>query len=153
MSDSTVALVVSLIALGMSTGQVLQQYISTAEGYRRCQETVMGPWSDRTRRNFRFGQLRFETIFQSPHFMLKDTQDAGLVKPGQEVRLCNDRQLPAPEASDDPVKARVTWLYFLNELCEVQNMIDGRNGGWPPAGEGVCYPALISQPRSWDFMP
>lgn len=37
-----VALVVSLVALVTTVLQVLQQYFSSAEGYRRCTDSVMG---------------------------------------------------------------------------------------------------------------
>ena len=37
-----VALVVSLVALVTTVLQVLQQYYSSAEGYRRCAPSVMG---------------------------------------------------------------------------------------------------------------
>ena len=37
-----VALIVSLVALVTTVLQVLQQYYSSAEGYRRCAESVMG---------------------------------------------------------------------------------------------------------------
>jgi hypothetical protein len=36
------ALVVSLIALVTTVGQLLQQYFVTADGYRRCQSSVIG---------------------------------------------------------------------------------------------------------------
>ena len=37
-----VALIVSLVALVTTVLQVLQQYYSSAEGYRRCAPSVMG---------------------------------------------------------------------------------------------------------------
>lgn len=45
---AVVALVVSLVALVATTGQLLQQYFSTADGYRRCQESVMEDWGKKT---------------------------------------------------------------------------------------------------------
>jgi hypothetical protein len=37
-----IALLISLVALFTTVLQVLQQYFSSAEGYRRCAESVMG---------------------------------------------------------------------------------------------------------------
>ena len=39
---SLIALLVSLVALVTTVLQVLQQYFSSAEGYRRCADSVMG---------------------------------------------------------------------------------------------------------------
>lgn len=41
-----VALIVSLVALLTTVLQVLQQYFSSADGYRRCAESVMGKWAE-----------------------------------------------------------------------------------------------------------
>lgn len=40
-----VALAVALIALIVIYGQLLGQYFATADYYRRCQPSVMGPWA------------------------------------------------------------------------------------------------------------
>jgi hypothetical protein len=62
---SVTALVISLAALVIALGQILQQYFATAEGYRRCREDVMGDWSKLTRAPFDYKGLRFETRFVS----------------------------------------------------------------------------------------
>ncbi|MCJ1374251.1 hypothetical protein MMC20_005483 [Loxospora ochrophaea] len=71
-SDNTslIALVVALIALLIATGQLLQQIFGTAEGYRRCQSSVIGLWSKKTRLRWRWSQFRFETMFVTPNIML-----------------------------------------------------------------------------------
>jgi hypothetical protein len=63
------AIVVALIALLSTVGQIVQQYIGTSEGYRRCQSSVMGLWGQATRRKFHFGEMRFEVFFQTPVFV------------------------------------------------------------------------------------
>lgn len=50
---AVVALVVALVALLTTIGQLLQQYLATADGYRRCQQSVMGRWAKRTRLRWR----------------------------------------------------------------------------------------------------
>jgi hypothetical protein len=68
MSDSVAltALLVSLVALITTVGQLLQQYFATADGYRRCQASVMGLWSRKTRLRWRWTEFRFETVFVIP---------------------------------------------------------------------------------------
>ena len=62
-----VAIVVAATAFFVTVSQVLQQYFATAEGYRRCQYSVMGQWSGFTYRKFRWSEFRFETRFITPH--------------------------------------------------------------------------------------
>ena len=54
--------------------QVLAQLFATADGYRRCQESVMGPWAKLTRRRFRWSEMRFETRYTTPRFGLFKTK-------------------------------------------------------------------------------
>lgn len=73
MSDNNLAitaLAVALAALTVALGQVLGQYFATAEGYRRCQASVMGPLADKTRLQWRWSQFRFETFYTTPTIML-----------------------------------------------------------------------------------
>ena len=67
---STVALAVALVALITTVGQVVGQFLATADGYRRCQPSVMGRWAKMTRRRFRWSEMRFETIYTTPLFGL-----------------------------------------------------------------------------------
>ncbi|PSR99158.1 hypothetical protein BD289DRAFT_361476 [Coniella lustricola] len=67
---SVVALIVSVIALVGAILQLLQQYFSSAEGYKNCGQQVMGEWSLTRKRHFRFTELRFETQFEVPVIFL-----------------------------------------------------------------------------------
>ncbi|KAI4224083.1 MAG: hypothetical protein L6R36_004937 [Xanthoria steineri] len=64
------ALVVSLVALVTTISQVLSQLFATADGYRRCQPSIIGGWGRLTCRKFRWSDLRFETIYTTPRFAL-----------------------------------------------------------------------------------
>lgn len=64
------ALAAALCAFIISLGQLLGQYFATAEGYRNCQPSVMGPWAKRTRLRWRWSQFRFETLFTAPRIFL-----------------------------------------------------------------------------------
>ena len=61
-----VALVVATIALTVALGQISQQYLGTAEGYRRCKEEVIGAWAARTHRKWHWYEFRFETKYTTP---------------------------------------------------------------------------------------
>jgi hypothetical protein len=60
------ALIISLVALLTTVLQVLQQYYSSAEGYRRCADSVMGLWAKGTHRKLRFQEFRIEVVFETP---------------------------------------------------------------------------------------
>jgi hypothetical protein len=64
------ALVIALVALLTALGQLLQQYFATADGYRRCQKSVMGEYATKTRLHWRWRQFRFETLYSIPEIFL-----------------------------------------------------------------------------------
>jgi hypothetical protein len=70
-SLSIVAIIVASVAFLIAAMQFLQQIFATADGYRRCQSSVMGGWSQYTHRKFRWAEMRFETVFATPHIMLR----------------------------------------------------------------------------------
>lgn len=63
---SIAAIVVALVALIVALGQLFGQYFATADGYRRCQPSVMGRWAKFTRLRWRWSQFRFETLYTTP---------------------------------------------------------------------------------------
>ena len=67
---SATALAIALVALVISVFQFLQQYISTAEGYRRCEESVIGLWNKFVKWHFHLRELRYEITYQSPHITI-----------------------------------------------------------------------------------
>jgi hypothetical protein len=75
------ALLISLIALLATMGQLLQQYIATADGWRYCQDTVMGPfWGSRTKPRWRWREFRFETIYFVPKLSINLLYECELIK-------------------------------------------------------------------------
>jgi hypothetical protein len=53
-SVATAALVIAIVALLIAFGQFVQQLFSTADGYRRCQSSVIGDWSQLVKLRFRW---------------------------------------------------------------------------------------------------
>ena len=65
---SVIALCIALLALVVASGQLLSQIFTTADGYRRCQSSVIGQWSRLTHLKWRWSEFRFETKFSTPTF-------------------------------------------------------------------------------------
>jgi hypothetical protein len=71
------AMAVSFCAFIIVCAQALQQYFGTAEGFRRCQASVIDEWASLTERNFRLKnwEFRFETRFAVPALFVYDPHD------------------------------------------------------------------------------
>ncbi|CAF9923079.1 hypothetical protein IMSHALPRED_005846 [Imshaugia aleurites] len=178
-NTAVVAIIIALIAFFVTTAQLLQALFGTAEGYRRCQASVIGAWATKTRRVWRWSEFRFETIFTTPNIHLYSVMDEqrpvhlGAFIEGSptsrretytdQVSLGGTERLREfngySEANDD----LVSWLSFLSMLHHFQffyfsDTIYGRNpqfnlnDSWALAGKMTC-PAITFRTRSWDFMP
>lgn len=75
------ALAIALVALVTAVGQLIQQYFSTADGYRRCHKYVMGEYARKTRLHWRWREFRFETLYTIPEISL--VGDGALSRRGQ----------------------------------------------------------------------
>ena len=67
---SASALTVALMVLVIATARLLGRYFATADGYRRCQASMMCTWAKHTRLKCRWSQFRFETLFTIPEIIL-----------------------------------------------------------------------------------
>lgn len=65
-----VALVISLIALLVTTQQLLVQVFGSADGYRQCAESVIGAWHKKRKRVWKWSEFRFETQYVTPQIVL-----------------------------------------------------------------------------------
>lgn len=65
------ALAVALAALAIAIAQLCGQMFATADGYRRCQPSVMGAWARHTRLRWKWSEMRFETLFTTPEITLE----------------------------------------------------------------------------------
>lgn len=172
------ALAVALVALLSTVGQVLQQYFGTADGFRRCQDSVVGPWAKRTRLKFRWSEFRFETLFTVPHIMLQRTvwvssempdcpyPDGGWILGRAEHQagadevnlLISGRAAASPEL--------VTWLRFLRAIQWTHKRMLFKLSRVTQAGgekndlklaeyenRNLTMPVVKFEERSWDFMP
>lgn len=71
---AVVALVISVIVGLVTTSQLLTQILVTAEGQRKCSNSLLGLWSKdprtKTRKVWRWSEARFETKFVVPEISL-----------------------------------------------------------------------------------
>jgi hypothetical protein len=172
------ALVVALVALLTTVCQVLQQYFGTADGFRRCQDSVVGPWAKRTRLKFRWSEFRFETLFTVPHIMLQRTvwvssempecpyTDGGWIlgQPEHQTGADAVNLLISGRAVDSP--ELVTWLRFLRSIQWTHKRMLSKLSRVTQAGSektdlklaehenrNLTIPLVKFEERSWDFMP
>ncbi|KAI9882996.1 MAG: hypothetical protein M1823_005237 [Watsoniomyces obsoletus] len=173
------ALVLALCSLVVTTGQLLGQYFATAEGLRRCQPSVMGPWAQRTRLRWRWSQFRFEILFTTPEiylhsFFAVNQHDHGgkcrtmrhalggsMLEGAKWITGSHDSEINTmvksplfPGPSDD----HVCWLQLLGHLHQVERQLDQHGvyrstyGGSHINPRTKVGPALEFRERSWDFM-
>ncbi|KAK4112645.1 hypothetical protein N656DRAFT_69871 [Canariomyces notabilis] len=177
------ALIISLVALVVAVGQILQQYVATADGYRRCLPSVMGQWGTKSERRWRFMEFRFETIYYVPSISVgppgvvvadsksiselrqKDWRKIDLSNSTYTLKsiepLINDTEEHKRKYGD--YGAMVCWVAFLERLYERQKEIEDAFEWWWPAPESKDFqrhvntmptiPCVRILRRSWDFMP
>ena len=170
MADSVAltALVVSLIALLATAGQLLQQYFATADGFRRCQPSVMGFWAKKTRLRWRWREFRFETMFAVPRIIYgpvhsgtgKDTEIAGgncsLVDTDESLRA----SMTYPGWSSFGARRYYSsdelacWIPLLAQLHaqgrETVKFFPQKPGA---VENSTMVPVIQIVQKSWDFMP
>ena len=142
------ALVIALVALAISTGQLLQQIFSTAEGYRRCQPSVLGPWAKYTRLRWRWSQFRFEVIYTTPRIEL-----VMLPFNRTTVRKWPTVMPESPKLTSDAAEF-ASWILLLASLSRSTDESLTRLSRQTKTVEDILTVAsLTSVERSWDFIP
>lgn len=134
-----VSLIIAIIAFIVSVGQALQQYLSTAEGYRKCAESVVGPWVKYRKRIFNASELRFAVNFKTPvFFVARPSNDRGPITSSKPINVDGTHKsrletltwTPKNEKALDPGKEpsrlnyrlstaddeRATWVTLLAQL-------------------------------------
>ena len=126
-----VAIVVAATAFFVTVSQVLQQYFATAEGYRRCQYSVMGQWSGFTYRKFRWSEFRFETRFVTPHIRLGSKVGETFDIEQDHIPLLlstvemDEKKREDPEAAGRDTADWVCWVLLVEHIEKLQtNLIE-----------------------------
>lgn len=167
------AIVIALCAMLISSGQLLGQYFATAEGYRRCQPSVMGLWAKRTRLRWRWRQFRFETLFTVPEifiteFHIDQNQQRSMEAISTDDKIehisgspqsCTSSMIVSPYREERSIES-VCWLAFLASLhrnewelqrygCYSQDSPYSKRS----VQQRFVGPAVRFREVSWDFMP
>lgn len=168
-SIASAALAVALTALVIAVGQFLQQVI-TAEGYRRCQRSVLGDWAAGTRLVWRWSQFRFEVKFVTPAIVLRTNVKAEIsslpektkhqptIRPVVPVDHTGRSAMSIPAKSDENTDL-VGWISLLKRIELLQQSVWEEMGAIDyeklkiTPNDIVLSPALDPREWSWDFMP
>lgn len=166
------AIAIAICAMLISSGQLLGQYFATADGYRRCQPSVMGLWAKCTRLRWRWRQFRFETLFTVPEIFVtafhidQNQQRIAAVSTDDKIEYisgspqsCRSTMIVS-SYREERSNELVCWLAFLASLhrnewelqrygCYSQNLPHDN----PAVQEQLVGPALRFREMSWDFMP
>ncbi|TGO27670.1 hypothetical protein BPAE_0038g00160 [Botrytis paeoniae] len=175
-----VALLVAVIALLTTCLQVAQQYFSSAEGYRRCAESVMGLWSGGTHRQLRIREFRVEVVFEVPVILVappsnkrgpilnkpihyidgtpKSYKNTKVREPDDQLKKDKETTQRIHTADDE----RASWVTLLSSLQTEES----ESRKWDevirlkrPTGDSIKRPeyelavGLQVKTRSWDFVP
>ncbi|XXH01056.1 hypothetical protein Hte_007407 [Hypoxylon texense] len=181
-----VSTVITFVALIVSSIQLLYQYYTNvslnALGARNCNERVMGPWARATRRRWRWLELRFEIIFESPVLFVAPVTNTKGPVPGRpiwymdgSVESCEETRtipLASTDAARYPtttgvrrsINVEATWVTLLQTLQSMESsskswhdQVSGYNIGLPPISppfhKRSLAVAVQAQTLSWDFVP
>ncbi|KFY13236.1 hypothetical protein V492_03382 [Pseudogymnoascus sp. VKM F-4246] len=144
-----VALIISLVALLATTGQLLQQYFATADGYRRCQTSVMGGWGNKTRLRWRWREFRFETIYYVPSIsillasesLMKEFVKKSGKKYATETSIPAEKQGKRSVPDLDKTHVVTGWVVAENWWNSPERW------GYSEGGEMVCWVTLLERLR------
>ncbi|KAI1385174.1 uncharacterized protein F4822DRAFT_335886 [Hypoxylon trugodes] len=173
---------ISFVALIVSSIQLLYQYYTNvslnALGARNCNSWVMGPWAGATRRRWRWLELRFEIIFQSPILFVAPAFNRRGPVPGREIwyidgsdQSYQETRTPLPiDAGSLPrttairrgVNVEATWVLLLRTLQSMERdsarwhelmhfNVDAKKPR--PFSARTIAVAVQAQTLSWDFVP
>ncbi|KAL8962019.1 MAG: hypothetical protein Q9183_005217, partial [Haloplaca sp. 2 TL-2023] len=176
------ALAIALCALAIATTQLCGQMLATADGYRRCQPSVMGAWAQYTKLRWKWSQMRFETLYTTPEiFLFEDTSrfanqihwdSAGAYSTtwqwiGYGEGLTNiygksvielkvgvlDSKLVCQGNDSEPSPELACWLPFLASIRSNESEISrNRHRVYDPRENLPRRAACRAVQRSWDFM-
>ena len=157
-SIASVALVVSLVALFVTLAQLLQQIFGTAEGYRRCQESIIGPWARLRRRRIRVAELRMETQFETPDFSFITLEVKNFIRSDNIYHFNGNQNKGLVPKRGGYRKGQVGWLPLMSAVHDLEQNYDSYGGRPPGFQEKSVHTRRVLpvfQPvlQSWDLMP
>jgi len=98
------ALVISLVALLVTTQQLLVQIFASADGYRQCAASVIGIWHKRRKRVWKWSEFRFETQYVTPQIIILTAWEfKDFREKGEQVWRIDDPDLSKSKELDHTV--------------------------------------------------
>ncbi|KAL8917361.1 MAG: hypothetical protein Q9208_007978 [Pyrenodesmia sp. 3 TL-2023] len=174
-SLAAAAIAVALAALSIAIVQLLGQLFATADGYRRCQPSVMGAWAQYTKLRWKWSEMRFETLFTTPEIFLQTflvmtatptegwnwvthlpgvTESPYLAFDSYATRVESlDPKLVDPDLGTGVYHEKVCWLSFLAGIQENESKMFKPHFPEPTYCYTLRRAACRPVRRSWDFMP
>jgi hypothetical protein len=145
------ALAISLVAFITALGQFFQQYLATADGYRRCQRSVMGDWAQKTRLRWRWREFRFETLYTTPEIIMgyensSSRFDFSRITGSEGSRVSTLVSRNSSEVLNDSHEM-ACWVELL---LGIHTCIASYGSEKETVNNGRV-PGLFFQERSWDF--
>lgn len=159
-----VALIISIVALVIAVFQLLAQIVGTIEGYRHCQESVLGKWSKHRKRDWSWTQFRYGTLFKTPEITLGPCHNQpkgvlGLYGNDQSRKETYCDIAADKKNTEEQSTELVCWVPLLNALHDGAAPMagvlfkDGHQREPQGKGQGPSWPCIRLRQRSWDLMP
>jgi hypothetical protein len=162
--STKVALLIGILALLATIFQTLQQYIGTADGFRRCGPGVMGPWGRKTRLRWRWREFRFEVLYCVPFveysLPIKGEDGSRTIRP-----FCDQPELTTfnpnpPDKQRDWNAELAGWVHLMHNLgLHDQSIrqritpVSLRDAGRMAYCDWIRCAHVEQAYRSWDFVP
>lgn len=143
------ALAFALAALIIEVAQLLGQYFVPADGYRRCQASVMCAWAQHTRLRWRWSQFRYETRFATPEILLLQVDTVDDHQPLLGVHDERLKWISSPERPIAGYKDEDGSVRGIKELddCYLCYMNDGSNRYAAKERSLACWLLLLQRSR------
>ncbi|EFX00564.1 short chain dehydrogenase reductase [Grosmannia clavigera kw1407] len=170
---AAIALVISVLAMFITTFQALQQYFSSAAGQSSCSKKVIGLWSDYTK--LHFTAFRLEVRFRAPVlFVAPPKNDKGPLGKSGILQLDGSNESYTATHTMQPVEyaewkpqekesirtadnEQATWISLMMAIQKMES--DSRKWqqdiykNYKVKFEPTMTVAMQEKTRSWDTMP
>ncbi|KAI4241593.1 MAG: hypothetical protein LQ352_007412 [Teloschistes flavicans] len=151
------ALAVALVALAIAVTQLCGQLFATADGYRRCQPSVMGAWAQYTRLRWKWSEMRFETLFTTPEISLQECNfESEIDRMGREANSW-PKLAPIKYVSDFPKPG--AFNHFSAEVVDkwrYEKLLDAKlvdsNIGTGSYHEMACWIPFLRSIREFELL-
>ncbi|KAI9736097.1 MAG: hypothetical protein M1818_006273 [Claussenomyces sp. TS43310] len=108
------ALIIAVLALFIAVFQSLLTSYVTAEGAKRCRESIIGKWAGLTKWHWIWSELRYEIKFTTPEIILVDVAEQARLH--QEACALDDEKTELTPASSTDQQGQDVFYYSRDEI-------------------------------------